>query len=294
MSHGKRTQYAPKALKVGKPILSKQPHVVNTFTGLTTGDLMNLVTADPRAQGANFFWMYYPESWGDPSAVFPLDRYVATTTRFCKSNVATLTLASDPGLFVGQTITLTGMGDATYNGTHVLTAVSGTSIDFALIHANEPVTADTGGKVYYSAARGILEATGTEVPSVGSNVPVYLEAQVRYGAHDTINQWYTLRVEGNGPEIPGSITYFNPAAYPFTITVENDPYAFSDISWWTCAICGLPERKAKLIRHPRTGQLVHAHDYDEYGVVDLQAENDYRGQAIQHAADLYQTLGEWP
>lgn len=52
------------------------------------------------------------------------------------ANVATLTTAVAHGLAVGETVTVTGSTDPTFDGSWTITAVSLTTLSFALVHAN--------------------------------------------------------------------------------------------------------------------------------------------------------------
>jgi len=69
------------------------------------------------------------------------------TNKALTSNVATLTIGTHQ-VAVGQTITVTGV-DATFNGTFVVTAVSGTTVSYAKVASNVTSTA-SGGTVITS------------------------------------------------------------------------------------------------------------------------------------------------
>jgi len=279
MSHGKKTKYAPKALKIAKTVKSKQPHALaewESTVGIT-------VSADAWTPGFDYYWLNIPDTAGDPSTVFPLATQYATLSYTVSGNVVTITVDGRYDFFADQTIIVSGMTDGALNGTFEISGSSAADqISYALVHGDIPATADTGGSVAFSSDRGNVYG---DFVGAATGAPFNVEAQVRYGKYK--GGTYSLRVEGCGVREVCTSTSIG-------LVVELDPYAFSDISWWTCAVCGLPERKASLIRHPSTGKLVHAHDYDEPGVVELQTEGSYREQAAQHTADLYKTLGEWP
>lgn len=87
----------------------------------------------------------------------PRSLVLSTTKRSIDTNVATLTLASPHGYFVGDYVTVAGITThLEYNGTFQVTAVSSDRLSFsyALTHANETETADTGG---YVSPRIIIE-----------------------------------------------------------------------------------------------------------------------------------------
>ncbi len=89
--------------------------------------------------------------------------------------------------------------------------------------------------------------------------------------------------------IPRSLSPISAEVYVFA-----DGFAFSDVSWWTCQQCGLPWRKFELRRHQFTGKFVCPQDYDELSQDQLTSENNYKAGAMEHAADLYVALGEFP
>ena len=98
-----------------------------------------------------------------------------------------------------------------------------------------------------------------------------------------------IRVEDQFADWPSSGTTFTG-----TMWVYNDGFSFVDVSWWTCATCGLPWRKFQLKRHQITGKFVCPNDYDELTKDQLEAQNQYRADALRHAGDLYTALGEFP
>ena len=108
---------------------------------------------------------------------------LTTATRALAANQATITTSTDHGLLFGDIITVSGMADATYNGTFSITAiVSSTKFSYFLTHADEGETADNGGTVYLTSVRIIMPVqvgmglnqanipVGTTVVSVESNV----------------------------------------------------------------------------------------------------------------------------
>lgn len=67
----------------------------------------------------------------------------SVTNKQLTSNVATLTTAAPHGFTVGQSVTVDGV-DATFDGTHQITAVTGSSFSFALVAANVSSQSATG------------------------------------------------------------------------------------------------------------------------------------------------------
>ena len=83
-----------------------------------------------------------------------------TTYRAVATNVATITTSTAHGINPGFWVTISGMTDTTYNGNYlVTTAPTTTTFTYALTHANEGSTADTGGTVILSANRALNVAT---------------------------------------------------------------------------------------------------------------------------------------
>lgn len=79
-----------------------------------------------------------------------------------------------------------------------------------------------------------------------------------------------------------------------TWLMYQDGFTFDDVSWWQCATCGIPWRKFQLKRHQITGKFVCPSDYDELGKNELEAQNQYRMEALRHAGDMYVAIGEFP
>lgn len=77
---------------------------------------------------------------------------IATTRRKTTGgNLATLTFVDTHGFAVGDIVTVSGLGAASYNGTFTLTAVAALTISYAAVHANED-TVDAGGTVVFPVA----------------------------------------------------------------------------------------------------------------------------------------------
>lgn len=74
----------------------------------------------------------------------------AVTNKALTSNVATLTVPGH-GFTVSESVVIAGV-DATFNGTVTLTAVTSTTISYAVTHANVTSTASTGGTATGSVA----------------------------------------------------------------------------------------------------------------------------------------------
>jgi hypothetical protein len=76
----------------------------------------------------------------------PLSLISRSLTRACADNVATIKTDRAHNLLIGNKVMVSGMTDNAYNGTFTITVVSDTiHFGFALAHANETETADTGG-----------------------------------------------------------------------------------------------------------------------------------------------------
>jgi hypothetical protein len=88
---------------------------------------------------------------------------LATTAASVTSDVATLTMASNPqtsGYLIGQSITVSGFtgvsgADEFLNGVFVVTGVTSTTLTFSLVHAN--ATATSNGTVSPNMAGTILQ-----------------------------------------------------------------------------------------------------------------------------------------
>jgi hypothetical protein len=75
------------------------------------------------------------------------------TNKALTNNVATLTMASAAAFAVGETVVVTGV-DATFNGTYVITAKTGTTISYAKTAADVTSAAATGTITASSPASG--------------------------------------------------------------------------------------------------------------------------------------------
>jgi hypothetical protein len=74
------------------------------------------------------------------TAVYPSTSAVVINNKVLTSNVATLTTATTHGFRVGQTVTVSGV-DSTFNGTHVITAVTATTFSYKQTASNVATTA---------------------------------------------------------------------------------------------------------------------------------------------------------
>lgn len=78
----------------------------------------------------------------------PLSLICRSLTRTCNTNVATIKTDRAHNLLVGNKVIISGMTDATYDGTFTITVVSDTThFSYALTHADEVETADTTGTI---------------------------------------------------------------------------------------------------------------------------------------------------
>lgn len=99
----------------------------------------------------------------DVKTVSPLmfaTRVVSTASRAVASNVATIKTATAHNYVTGVQVSIAGMTDQTYNGTHTITVVDATTFTYSLTHADEAETPDTAGTVLgYSYT--LVAETGT-------------------------------------------------------------------------------------------------------------------------------------
>lgn len=102
----------------------------------------------------NGIWIYWSSSGATAATVEVTDTTlvltvtVGTAHRAVTTNVATIGTSAAHGLAVGSSVVISGMGGTGYNGTFTVTVVPDTThFSFALTHADEGETADTGGTV---------------------------------------------------------------------------------------------------------------------------------------------------
>lgn len=99
-------------------------------------------------------WVTLPLAFGGGTLSTPVAGSTATiSNKAVTSNVVTLTTSAAHGFSVGQYVVITGMADATLNGSFVITAVgSSTTFSYALTHGDVASTSATGtatvGAVY--------------------------------------------------------------------------------------------------------------------------------------------------
>jgi len=80
----------------------------------------------------------------------PITMVCRTTKRYINTNIATLTLSTIHPFKVGNVVTISGItGETSYNGDFSVTAITTTSISYALIHADELETVELGGIVTF-------------------------------------------------------------------------------------------------------------------------------------------------
>jgi hypothetical protein len=79
----------------------------------------------------------------------PISMVNGSVSRKVDTNVATIGLGVHPYL-VGDIVSISGfVADVTYNGDYTITAITESSISYALTHIDETETADTAGTVTY-------------------------------------------------------------------------------------------------------------------------------------------------
>ena len=81
----------------------------------------------------------------------------AATWSTAAGGTATITTASAPGVIVGDTVAIAGVPIAGYNGTFVVTAVTGNNISYTL--ANDPANATGGTETPVNGANDVVDAT---------------------------------------------------------------------------------------------------------------------------------------
>jgi len=125
---------------------------LDTDINLTTLDEVKAFLGESLQKDG--IWIYWSSDDADAATVEVTDTTlvlkvtVGTAHRAVKTNVATIGTSAAHGLVIGSSVVISGMTDATYDGTHTITAASDTThFSFALVHADEVETVDTGGTV---------------------------------------------------------------------------------------------------------------------------------------------------
>ncbi len=98
------------------------------------------------------------------------------------SNVATITLGSAPPFPVGQTVMVSGMFPVAYNGTFVVTGVSGTTFTYALSEASNP-GAGISGTV---TPKNLLSFSNTVLSASGGAVVAFTNSDENDGSNDNV------------------------------------------------------------------------------------------------------------
>jgi len=91
------------------------------------------------------------------------DQTFTISNKALTSNVATLTTSATHNLTVGQTVLVSGV-DSTFNGTVVVTGVTGTTFTYALVAANVSSTASTGSVTALTV--GDILCAANELPTL--------------------------------------------------------------------------------------------------------------------------------
>jgi len=112
-------------------ITTSQPH------GLAIGDPVIIAGMSPGSYNGNFIVT------GVTSTTFTYALSRTITTAVWSAGAATITTSQPHGFIVGQSVVVSGMVPAAYNGTFVITAATGTTFTYAL--AADPGTATTFG-----------------------------------------------------------------------------------------------------------------------------------------------------
>lgn len=115
--------------------LSKENIIREIPVNLATTDYEDLVNGFFIRSGVGGVIKYLP--FGNAESL--------SASRSVDTNVATIIVPVNHNFKVGRQVVITGMTDVAYNGTFIITAVTANSISFALVHANEVLTADAGG-----------------------------------------------------------------------------------------------------------------------------------------------------
>lgn len=176
--------------------------LANTFEGYGLGNIEFNAGIDGRWEfpiATERPYAYARTSWA-PQGLKGFYRWFDESTKSVNnkaltSNVATLTTSSAHGFEVGQTVVITGV-DATFNGTHTITAVPTT-------------TTFRYAKTAADVASAAVSPTGSAVRQRGYLAVSDFESQ---GSTDTYN-------------VPGSDTYNPDSAIDFIIASTEDPTA---------------------------------------------------------------------
>jgi len=156
------------------------------------------------------------ESVADIGRVISAD--IRTTYRSVSTNVATLTTNIPHKFVVNQSVVVSGMTDATYNGTFKVVSVpSTTTFTYALTHNDETATADTSGTIknitLFSAAcsRNITVATPVSISTVSKTftfAPAGNTITVAGGSWTTDGHsvWDTVVITGSAAGNNGTFT----------------------------------------------------------------------------------------
>ena len=92
----------------------------------------------------------FDEVWLYATLNNPFSAALTVSNKALTSNVATITTSATHGLFVGDTVKITGV-DTTFNGTYVITTVPSTTTFTYARTASNVASAASGGSVYIGA-----------------------------------------------------------------------------------------------------------------------------------------------
>lgn len=92
----------------------------------------------------------FDEVWLYATLNNPFSAALTVSNKALTSNVATITTSATHGLFVGDTVKITGV-DTTFNGVYVITTVPSTTTFTYARTATNVVSAASGGSVYIGA-----------------------------------------------------------------------------------------------------------------------------------------------
>ena len=150
------------------------PALVEQIRDSSTNTLTeNTGTATVFGQTITFTSTVTPALPAATGTVIFLDRLATSTQRSRLTNVATLTTTSPHNLISGQTITITGLTDNSFNGAGlvVVSILSATSFTYNINGPDLAVTADTFGTISSLLGTGVLNGSGVAALSI-STLPV--------------------------------------------------------------------------------------------------------------------------
>jgi hypothetical protein len=224
-------------------IITSTPHLLHTgmyvtITGMSDSTF-NLASVLVTVINSTTF-TYYSNG---ASSVTP----VATSTRSRTSNVATIVTGSAHGLTTGQTATISGMTDSSFNAVGVtVTVTNSTTFTYANTGGNVASGSDTGGLV---TPLGTTPDTGGRVNIAGTTLP-----------RTYVYTWYTAWGEESTPSPVSNTVYVKEGQ---TVELSGLPSA------WPGSYTGDYQTADMQVRIYRTVASTAGTLYYKVGEVDL-------------------------